>query len=477
MNRREFNKIASLLPLLGVSSLGLKNSGAAQPPPYSKPLNMDLFQVASRRRPDQEWVDYPTRTIEHLKGYQRKDDRKFGEFLGISSDQTTKTGFWHIEKHDGRFWLVDPDGNLNIHRAVCSVTVGSGEHQKKVFAEKFGTKSVWADETVKLLRSHGFNGTGSWADMTALGAASSHSSTPLGHTYNLALMSQYGMDRTVQVPGHRAYPNDCIFVFEPEFERFCDTSVARQVANLKDDPNLLGYFTDNELPFKMNALEGYLKMENPGDPGRRAAETWLADRNKTKEQIEDSDRWAFLGYLGETYSAITAKAIRKHDPNHLILGPRLYSDNRSRAMLMKGIAKHIDVISFNYYGVWTPLEEHTKGWAEWTGKPFMVTEWYTKGEDSGLPNKTGAGWNVKTQRDRGLFYRNYTLALLECGNCVGWHWFKYQDNDPTHKNPEPSNIDSNKGIVDNDYRPHKDLMDQMKQINEQVFDLIEYFDS
>jgi len=58
-------------------------------------------------------------------------------------------------------------------------------------------------------------------------------------------------------------------------------------------------------------------------------------------------------------------------------------------------------------------------WTGESGKPFLVTEWYTKGEDSGYPNTSGAGWNVPTQRDRGWFYQNFTLALLESKNGKG----------------------------------------------------------
>ncbi len=467
ISRRDFHRTVSLAAL-GLT-LGVSHAEADEE---------KLLDVQAQKRPGRPWETYPTRTVNHLKGFKPKSGRKLGDRLGLLSEKTKKTGFWHVEKHGDRFWLVDPDGCLNIHRAVCSVNPGrSGEQQAASFKEKFMTKEFWGDATVKLLREYSFNGTGSWSDLKSLEQAPSHQTKPLAHTLNLALMGEYGKDRSVQVPGHRGYPNDGIFVFDPEFEAFCDQSVARKVADLKDDPNLLGYFTDNELPFKMNALEGYLKLESPNDHGRKAAETWLAKRGKTKDQIEDQDRWMFLGYLGDRYSSITAKAIRKHDPNHLVLGPRLYSDNRVRQTLMKSIAKYIDIISFNYYGVWTPLEEQIKGWTQWTGKPFMVTEWYTKGEDSGLPNTTGAGWIVKTQKDRGAFYQNYTLALLESGNCVGWHWFKYQDNDPTAKNPEPSNIDANKGIVGNRYEPYVDLLSAAKQINENVFDLIEYFDA
>jgi hypothetical protein len=65
---------------------------------------------------------------------------------------------------------------------------------------------------------------------------------------------------------------------------------------------------------------------------------------------------------------------------------------------------------------------------------------------------------------------------LQSPSCVGWHWFKYQDNDPTAKGVDPSNIDSNKGIVNNDYEWYKPLVDKMNQLNHQVYSLIDYFD-
>ena len=93
-----------------------------------------------------------------------------------------------------------------------------------------------------------------------------------------------------------------------------------------------------------------------------------------------------------------------------------------------------------------------------------------------MPNQSGAGWIVKTQTDRGLFYQNYTLALLESKNCVGWHWFKYMDNDPTSEGAELSNIDANKGVVDNYYNEYTTCLDLMSIINLQIYELTDYFD-
>jgi hypothetical protein len=107
----------------------------------------------------------------------------------------------------------------------------------------------------------------------------------------------------------------------------------------------------------------------------------------------------------------------------------------------------------------------------------MITEWYVKGADTALKNTTGAGWIVPTQRDRGLFYQHYVLGLLESGTVVGWHWFKYMDNDPEDLSTDPSNRDSNKGIVTIKYEPYAPLLDLMRELNRNVYALADWFDS
>ena len=113
-------------------------------------------------------------------------------------------------------------------------------------------------------------------------------------------------------------------------------------------------------------------------------------------------------------------------------------------------------------------------WEAWANKPFIITEFYTKGEDSGLLNDTGAGWLVKTQHDRGLFYENFIIKLLRSNGCVGWHWFRYQDNDPEDLTTDPSNRDSNKGLVKVNYDQYDDLMTICKTVNENVYSFLDY---
>jgi hypothetical protein len=438
----------------------------------------DIMIVKAKVKPDRSWKEYETRTIDQLPDFTPgAKPVAFSKFGGWLDRKTEATGFFYVREIDGRWWLVDPEGYLFIHVGVCAVRPGKTEANRTALKEKFGTKEKWAEATVDLLREYGFNGTGSWSD-TELLRRVPH---PPVYTAIWNFMSRFGSKKrmTRQLPGHAGYPKDSFPVFHPEFEQFCDER-ARELAAVKDDPYLLGHFSDNEMP--LPDLKKYLSLD-PNIPdlehGYMAAKEWLAKRKGSEADIDDitdEDQEAWVEYVYSRYFEITTGAIRKCDPNHLCLGPRFHGRDRRSPGAWKAAGKYLDVIAINYYGVWTPDQETIGNWLEWSGKPFMVTEYYTKGMDSGYPNTTGAGWIVETQDDRGLFYQNYVLALLESKSCVGWHWFKYMDNDPADLSTDPSNRDSNKGIVTIRYEEYRPLLDRMKTLNRDVYRIIQYFD-
>ncbi|MFC1764266.1 hypothetical protein ACFL6U_19605 [Planctomycetota bacterium] len=53
---------------------------------------------------------------------------------------------------------------------------------------------------------------------------------------------------------------------------------------------------------------------------------------------------------------------------------------------------------------------------------------------------------------------------------INWHWHRYMDNDP-EAGEDPSDVDSNKGIVTCKYEPHEDLIAEMKRVNMAVYHL------
>lgn len=424
-----------------------------------------------------DYQPFETRTVENLYGFKpSKKNIRLSKYGGRLDKQIEATGFFHVKKINDRWWGVDPLGYQYINVALNSINTGKSKRTQEAFTEKFGTYDNWLNETISLLHNNGFNCVGSWSDVEAIVEANKTAQRPMTYTVNWNFMSSYGRKRggTFQQPGHTGYPNSAIFVFDPEFETFCDHH-AQQLLKYKDDPNLFGHFSDNEMPFKFRALDNYLSLPE-GDPGQEAAKNWMIQHGITKDQITDEHREIFMAVVADKYFSIVSKAIKKYDPNHMYIGSRFYSREKNNATFMKTAGKYLDIISNNYYGKWTPDKTDMDKWEKWSGKPFIITEYYTKGEDSGMGNTSGAGWIVRTQEDRGLFYQNYNLALLESKNCVGWHYFKYQDNDPTAKGVDPSNIDANKGIVSNRYEVWTPMMEKMNELNHLVYNIVDHFD-
>jgi hypothetical protein len=422
-----------------------------------------------------QWKAYPTRALSDLPAMATgKVDSDLSQFGGLLACKVNATGFFYPTNTFGRWWLVDPEGCLFLDKGVSSVEPLNGANAGEILQQKFGGKKEWATETTTLLRSNGFNNLGAWSDTDTL----RQTPHPLAYTRVLNFMSSYGEQRggVYQQPGHAGYPKDCIFVFDPEFEVFCDT-YARRLAQMKNDPWLLGYFSDNEMPLWRGALRNYLKLPAQ-NAGYQSALKWLQARhgeNATTNEITAQDEKDFLAFVVDRYYRIVSSAIKKYDPNHLYLGSRFNGRVLNEPEVFKAAGPYVDVVSVNYYDAWTPSQEKLASWEAESGKPILITEWYTKAEDSGLANTGGAGWIVKTQGDRGLFYQNFTLALLQSKVCVGWDWFKYADNDPTDTKADPSNRDANKGIVNILYNPYQPLLEAMKQINDRVYSLSAYF--
>lgn len=443
--------------------------------------NYSPIKVEARRwakdRSDMPWEVFDTRIVDNLIGFSPKKTVQVNEYGSDISQKYKATGFFRVEKQGDRWWVIDPEGYHHVPISINSLNRGQSEGTQRAFNQIYDSLERWIEVTADSLLNNGFNGTGSWSDIETIRKYNQTAKYPLTYTPNLNFMSSYGKKRggTYQLPGNTGYPNQCVFVFDPEFETFC-MEHAKQVGKYASDKNLFGFFSDNELPINMANLEGYLQLENKKDPGYLAAKSWMDERGKTSETISDEDRKKFAGYVAERYFSIVSKALKEYAPNHMFLGSRLHGKATKIEHVLHAAGRYCDIISINYYGKWTPERDVMANWESWSNRPFMITEFYTKGMDSGLTNKTGAGFTVHTQKDRGYAYQNFCLGLLESKSCIGWHFFKYQDNDPTAKNVDPSNLDSNKGVVSNRYVYYDSFLVWMRQLNQNVYSLIEYLD-
>ena len=256
--------------------------------------------------------------------------------------------------------------------------------------------------------------------------------------------------------------NDLLPVFEPSFPSFVD-NLASKAAKRKNDPWLLGHFTDNEIAFhKTIQLSESLKLPS-SNAQHKSAKAWLKKKHGKAvkpSKISEQDELEYMGVVADRYFQVVTTALRKHDPNHLILGERLHASAKYNPHVIAAAGKYCDIISINFYRDWEPPREVMAMWRDVGKKPFIVTEFYTKAANSGLPNTEGAGWVVPSQQERVQHFENFALQTLAAPNCVGIHWFRFVDDEG-----------SNKGVYNLSYEPYQELQRSMKNLSGAMYRL------
>lgn len=365
-----------------------------------------------------------------------------------------KTGFFHVQKIKGWWWLITPEGNGFFSKGVGHITA---EKESDSSPAPPTDRARWLADTIRQLRGWNFNTVGGSSDPIFANA---------DFVFALTLgMSSHGGDLSRRIVDY----------FSQDFRDAADRVAKQRCAPLADNPWLLGYFTDNELRWgpeppmiTESLLEVYLKMA-PSAPGRQKAEALLTDRTTTDtvresapSTITDADKEVFLEIAAAEYARVARESIRRYDPNHMVLGCRLEDDPVPDPAVLRGTGPYFDVISYQPYYSKVPVAL-MKMLTDVTGKPSMVTEFSFKAMDSGLPNTKGAGKPVATQQDRADSFAAVVETLADLPGCVGFQWFQYRDQPREGRRRDGEN--SNYGVVRLDGTPWKVLTDRMREVN------------
>lgn len=420
-----------------------------------------------------DWKKFSSHTVNQINNFVPVTTSLLNKYgSDLNSKKINASGYFRTDKVNGRSWVVDPEGYLFYNIAINGVRIGKSPNNESAFKQKFGNTTKWIADSKKVFDEVNFNTTGSWSDVESIVNYNLTSATPIVYCTQLSLLNSFSQNQKSK-KNAKDYPV-LAYVFNESFELWCDQKNATLAKN-KNDQNIFGHFSDNELPFQDNLLKSFLEIENKNDSAYLLALNWIKEKNIDTLKITKDQRETFSGFVSEQYYKIVSNSIKKFDPNHLFIGSRLHSSAKNNPYLLTASEKYCDIISINYYGSWEVTPKNNQQWLA-LKKPFIITEFYTKAVDSKMDNVSGAGWLVKTQEERGIHYQNFCLNLLQNNNCVGWHWFRYQDNDPNDPNADPSNKDSNKGLVNTFYEVYRPLADKMKALNENVYQLIKLID-
>lgn len=367
-----------------------------------------------------------------------------------------------VDGETARWWFVTPEGKLFFSLGMNCVNFGEETTVKgreylfqwlppeaarsgKVnffqlnLRRKYGVG--WQDDfmevTFRRLKMWGFNTLGNWCDPVFYQAGK------MAYTKTLGYRKPPLIHSSCQLPDF----------FHPDFEKNLEEGFAKGAENSADDPLLIGYFVDNELPWDTwdndgladKATVARASLASPaGTPAREKFIEQLRSKYQTIEEfnkvwkmdwngwdqtaeLKDSQLTAvakedcrvFLGSMAEHYYSSVSKAVKKADANHLYLGSRLA---QRPLEVVAAAAKYCDVISFNCYD--DTLEQKKWSFLNQINKPAMIGEFHFSAPDQGMfPGR-------KTRTSQGEKFKsmlNYVESSIGVNSFIGVHWFQYVD--------------------------------------------------
>jgi hypothetical protein len=222
--------------------------------------------------------------------------RGFDGYGGRQAIAFTRTGWFHTQQANGRWWLVTPEGHAFFSLGVDTVTpddtrtyvqgreymfvnlppdqapwnafYGSSDSRDAERAASAGIganhgrwfdfyaanlyrvdganwRNAWRTRALDRLRAWGFNTLGNWSE-AALG-----NMHRMAYTLSIDVNGDFG-----NVSSGYDYWGRMPDPFDPRFAQAVERDVANAVTSSRDDPWLLGYFADNELAWAGQGPQG-----------------------------------------------------------------------------------------------------------------------------------------------------------------------------------------------------------------------------
>ena len=356
---------------------------------------------------------------------------RWGGLQGVRPDEITSAnpeGFWRTGKKNGRHVMVDPDGNVALLHGINGVAPdilkeATSTLGQKEFKARFGTDYAgWAAWAGKVLVDAGFNfyttnmnRVARYGDFISPEVENNlHQpleDKQLGQVELAFLLRTFRNDYYTASHSQRGFNdselNVLALIFDPYYLDYIDGLAQQCAAISRGKRNFIGWYVDNELQFRWDKdskpgiyLKDWLRLEGGSDRcqagpyARKFAEDFMRNNYGVEPLVSNVTQEmenAFLLEVCRYYYKTTTEAIRRYDPDHLILGSRLHGCPRGLPQVVKACAEYCDIVSINIYSMWEPQDSYFKDeysvWVKEWDKPFMVSEFYVRDAEATYEGK------------------------------------------------------------------------------------------
>ena len=430
--------------------------------------------------------------------------------------QLEATGHFRTVKHEGRWWFVTPNGHLfwslgadcvrtggitfveerdgwfenlpgedsELKRFYGMSKAGQGDYKgREMKSFDVGSANAWrmyGDDWAKEVRdiahrrisSWGFNTLGCWSDKKIAGMGK----TPYVDWvfYTPPRIRSWGIVR-------KLFPD----VFDPRFEAEFRRRAQSMLADSKDDPFCIGYFSDNELSWDDDTTLARVVLKADADQvAKQRMVEWLTARyNNDISALNAAWKTAYTNWSGllppqaiypaagttkdlvdftevvaRTYFSTCKRVLSEVAPNKLYLGCRFATYN---TRLVQIAAEYCDVVSFNIY------RDAVAAWPVPGGvdKPILIGEFHFGAKDRGVFGDGLVG--VANQQERAAAVRRYVSGAAAHPNFVGAHWFQYVDEPASGRALEGENHQI--GLVDICDTPNGETIAAFREVGKALY--------
>ena len=431
-----------------------------------------------------DWAD-KAKSREQLVREWRQEERMLvpkavvrpSRYGGFAGPKRQATGFFRVEKIDGRWWFIDPDGarfwSTGVNGAGLAPPLTRIVGRDKSFASiptaaQLPAPDAQADplrDPVSFFTANEIQRFGAeWRTGAALLTARRMRAWGLNTAYGPELNDSLAGAPTKQpyvypLAGWQRAPGAIMGmpdVYSPDFARRVDAEAARQLAPHRDDPWMIGYFIGNEPPWPARESELVGRVLAGPDSALKArfkSELARGDTPAARKQLVHA---AFRRYL-----EIVNAAVRRADPHHLNLGIRFGGTPPDDVI---ALARGFDVYSMNKYR-WAPPREFIDKVYAIQDLPILIGEFHFGVPEHGLAPGLVQAVN---QSERGVAYSYYVEHAAEHPAIIGTHWYQWIDQPATGRfDGENYNI----GWIDVTDRPYPELVAAAKATHAKLDDI------
>lgn len=394
--------------------------------------------------------------------------QKLDSYGGLESVRFEATGFFRVEKGD-RWWLVTPDGAafLSFGLNHADVEYLLQDYNIDHWRAKFGFQDPkdpefrqgFIKKVMEDIKVFGMNTLGCHARKEIFG------------TLTIPYLQGLFFARTAYwiVRSPEYYPD----VFSDEFKDRCEQVAQRLCLPKKDDPFLIGYTFTNvpiltDLDAEAHGMVPWgrpqptmptwpraLRNKGPEAPCKKVFVSIMREQYPTIQAfnsvyktnftsfdalltsknwspnvktsgIEDSnDNRSFLMRIYDRYYTVACEAVRKFDPNHLIFGDPINANTPPPDEIISLVAKHTDIISYQYYGAYDEYSQLLDRWSELTGMPLFNTDSNFAVPYKEMPNPVGP--HCPDEETRARYFLDFATRAFSRPDFIGWHWCGWVD--------------------------------------------------